>query len=65
MQQAIYDINDSINNNCYNIEEYTLIKGHNIAHTIEIIKEGINYKRRKYFDIEYIYGLWLQIFTKI
>ena len=62
IQEANYDITNHCNIPGYNIEYNTLTKNHNVARTIIIIKEGINYKRCNIYEIEYISSIWLQIF---
>ena len=64
IQEANYDIYSKIKIRGYSVEYNTLTINYNIARTILLIREGINYKRKNNFEDTYISSIWLEIFIK-
>ena len=64
LKEANYDIKNDKNTPGYNIEYKPLITNHDIARTIILIREGINYKRYYNFKNNSIYSVWGEILFK-
>ena len=61
IHEANFDLNNDRGFENYTIEANTLCRGHNIARTIVLIKNGVAYKRRKDLENDYISSVWIQI----
>ena len=61
INEANYDIGSNTIIGGYKIEAKSLVKGHNIARTIVLIRDCVNYKRKTDFENDYISSLWIEI----